>query len=146
MSGCLNIYCYDKKCGLKNVYDAIMTAMGFGVYFLIAVAMIIYSDFRAHTDFHLDMAGYKNAWVIVSFAIILTVVYYAIIIITYCSLKYKIKEEMDKHTSEQISDNKNDILSNLSLSVLNFHDICIFLLTVLFPGLAALIQIMPSII
>ncbi|MCH5183001.1 MAG: hypothetical protein J1E00_02400 [Oscillospiraceae bacterium] len=144
-TGDIDLYNSDKKCGLKSLYNAIAASMGFGVYFILAIGMILYSDYRAFTHFGLLMDAYKYRSAIIAITILLSVIYYAIIIVTYILLNTKTRNQIENKLKELGNDLNNGqvmYLRNISLSVINPNDICIFLLTVLFPGVAALIQIL----
>lgn len=145
MTGKFDLYNPDKKCGCKDLFNTIIASMGFGVYFIIAVGMILFSDYRAHKYYGLTMVGYTYNWLIISITVVLAVIYYSIIILTYMSLNKSVRNQLNSklnRAKKDFSNNKLMFIRNISLSVINPHDICVFILTVLFPGIAAIVQIL----
>ena len=143
----LDYYSIDKKCGLKGLYNSLSASMGFGFYFLIAVVVIICSDFNAHKNYGLDMLAYKYWWLIVAITVILSVIYFTVIIISYISLNKIIKKAIKVKVAQvKICNKKSEFLRDISSSSVTLNDVCIFFLSVFFPGVAAIIQIFISII
>lgn len=96
----LDYYNIDKKCGLKGLYTSLSASMGFGCYFLIAVAVIIYSDYNAYDQYGLDLLAHEYCWIIIIITMILSVIYFSIVIITYISLNKIMKASIQKKTME----------------------------------------------
>lgn len=143
----LDYYNLDKKCGLKGVYHSLSASMGFGFYFLIAVVVIICSDFNAHENYGLDLLAYKYWWLIAAITIILSVIYFTTIIITYISLNKIMKTAIkNKVTETKMCDKKSQYLRDISSLTVTPNDVFVFFLSVFFPGIAAIIQIFISII
>lgn len=122
----------NRKETLKPLVNHLAAALGFGVYFLIAVGMIMYSDFRAHDKFiNLDLkfAVYQHRWIIVAITLLLSAFYFSTVIITYVAVTNMINNNSlggKKGKSRRIDANSFGV----------------FLLTVIFPGMAAILQIL----
>ncbi len=133
----------DKKCGLKGLFNALSASMGFGIYFIIAIGMILYSDYKVFEKYHFMLLAYKYNWVIIVITVILCVIYYSIFIITYISLGNSMNNAVYnklKH-SENLSEKQIEFLKAIPTSSVHINDICVFALSVLFPGIAAIVQI-----
>lgn len=135
----------DGKCGFKTLFSSLFASMGFGFYFLIAVAVIIFSDYNAHKTFNLNFLCYDLAWLIISVALILAVIYYSIILLTFLLLRNKIKKGIYCDHQNRLDNNACKKSKNITRFI-SINDIFVFLLSVLFPGIAAIIQIYISII
>lgn len=140
----LDFYNPDKKCGLKSLFGSLSASMGFGFYFLIAVGMILYSDYHAFRIYHIELGAYTQRWTIVGITIILTIVYYSILLLTYIELNKKlkmiVKEQLNENKS--LSNQKTNLLRDISITpIVSANDICVFFFSVLFPGLAAVVQL-----
>lgn len=138
-----DLYDSDKKCGLKGLFNSLSASMGFGIYFIIAVGMILYSDYNAYTKYGLVLLAYQYNWIIIAITVILSSIYYSILIITYISLTNTINKAVadELKNGENLSKEKIEFLKSLPTSPIHVHDICVFALSVLFPGIAAIVQI-----
>ncbi len=93
--------------------------------------------------YHFMLLAYKYNWVIIVITVILCVIYYSIFIITYISLGNSMNNAVYnklKH-SENLSEKQIEFLKAIPTSSVHINDICVFALSVLFPGIAAIVQI-----
>lgn len=104
-------------------------SLGFGIYFLIAIGMVYYSDYRANKYFKLKLLVYRIRWPLLIFIVLLSVFYFATIILCY----YYVTKHIElQQSSGQIQDKQKRSHSTSFI---------VFLLTVLFPGIAAFLQL-----
>lgn len=137
----------DKHCGLKRTFNIIIANMGFGLYYLIMVAIIIFSDYKANQSIpELKLLAYEWRYQIIFITVFISVVYYTIVLLTYISLRELlirvIISEAKKYT---IFSEEGKFLRSINISILSVNNISVFLLSVLFPGIAAFIQIFSAI-
>lgn len=138
----LDYYNEDKKCGLKGIYNSLAASVGFGFYFLIAVAVIVYSDFNAKAKHGIDLLAYKCGVEIIVFAVIFAAVYFAIIGITYINLNRTLKMKIEnKIKNTNLCRAKVNYLNKIAGTSISLNEICTFVFTVLFPGAFAIIQV-----
>lgn len=133
----------DKKCGLKGLFNSLSASMGFGIYFIIAIGMILYSDYKVFENYNFMLLAYKYNWVIIIITVILCVIYYSIFIITYISLGNTMNNAIINKikSSKNLTEKQIEFLKSIPTSPIHLNDICIFALSVLFPGIAAIVQI-----
>lgn len=139
----LDIYHIDNRCGLKGLYNSLSAAMGFGIYFLIAVSVIIYSDYNAKSKFGIELLAYKWQVPIIIIALLLASLYYSVIIVTFLKLHETLKSNIKKHLEKP--HNNQDVgyfdPNKISSSFITANDVVVFILSVLIPAIAAIMQI-----
>lgn len=133
----------DKKCGLRKIFSTLTASMGFGLYYIFGVCVILYSDFRAKNIYGIELGAYKVAWFIITIAIILAVIYYSALFLTYQKLNKTLKtyayNELEKN--ERLDTCTKEHLSKCCVSHISLNEITTFLLAVIFPGVASIIAI-----
>ena len=120
----------NRKDFLKPLLNHLAASLGFGVYFLIAVAMILYSDIRAHDMYKMDFGVYSGRWYVIAITLLLSAFYFSTVILSYVSVTSIISNNDLGGTNG----GKNRKVDATSFGV--------FLLTVILPGFAAMFQIL----
>lgn len=120
----------NRKDFLKPLTNHLAASLGFGIYFLIAIAMILYSDIRAHNIYGMDFGVYAGRWYVIGATILLSAFYFSTVIISYVAVSSIVNNSNLGGTNSD----KNRKVDATSFGV--------FLLTVIFPGFAAVFQIL----
>ena len=118
----------DASVELSRIKNYLAASLGFGLYFLIAIGIILYSDYTvANSSLELIFAGYEYFWHIIFITLILSVFYFGTIILSYNSVS--------KHSESQSFDN-----DYFQKKLPRLNAISSFLLSIVFPIITAIIQ------
>lgn len=139
----INYYNYDKCCGFRNTINLLAACMGFGVYFLIHVALMTYSDFRAHNIYNIDFLLYKYRYCILIITILLASFYFTAIFSAYNKLKLRLKESVCKKVSKvKPFSQESDFLSKIKITFFSIKNTLTFFSTFAIPAITAIITIL----
>lgn len=134
----INVGHIDGRCGLKGVFSAISSSVGYGIVLLLMIAIQIISDQRAKSHFGMEFEMNKYLYIIAMIAILISGVYFGIMIITYIVVnnitRIRIEREYNNGSGDQ------DRLISLYRSHFDARGVVTFILTVLFPSAIAAIQ------
>ena len=83
-----------------KLLKSLSASLGFGVFFLIAVGIILYSDFRAFRNFGMYLVTYKYSCIIICITIVISVFYYSTVILCYTSVSRRHKQWLTDSRSD----------------------------------------------
>lgn len=142
----IDYYNADKCFGTKKIIRSLAASLGFGIYFLMHIAVLALSDYRALTIFHLELGFYKNWKAILLFVIAVAALYFTSVICAYFRLKFRLTECAEKKIQELQPFSKERIfLEKTKVSLLNFRNLFTFVSSFAIPAISAVVTILQSV-
>lgn len=135
----LSVYDNDGCCGLKKFFNTLSVNIGIAFYFVMCIAIIIMSDFRA-INYGIENAFYKYPIVIVLIVFIL-MFYLGMVLLSFLKAKNKVNDLVNTElTKYKYPDNKIDELMKIKYSMYSSKNIIFPVLTNAIPIVIAIIS------